>query len=358
MRKVPIAAILSTQKLTLLIVYLQWLFLRPRARLGAFLWRLRGGRPGARYTAPLVSTAHCTMTAPLPIRDGIAPSFLWLPTGCWPSLLAFLLQRFVHVDETVLLARMARGEVVDDAGRAYGSSCPYRPQTRVWYYREVAEEPPIPFEADILHRDEQLLVVDKPHFLATTPGGRYLQQTLLVRLRKQLDAPQLTPIHRLDRETAGVVLFSLQPASRGAYQRLFEQRAVHKEYEAVAPFREELSLPCVHQSRMVESEVSFVMQEALGPANSATQIELLERRGELALYRLAPQSGRKHQLRLHMASLGIPILHDTFYPQLLPQAADDYGRPLQLLARAIAFADPVSGEARYFASRRTLAAWV
>ncbi|WP_374349312.1 RluA family pseudouridine synthase [Chitinimonas sp.] len=294
------------------------------------------------------------MTSPLPRRDGIAPSYLWLPAGQWPSLYAFLVQRFAHLGEDVLRQRIERGELLDEHGQPISLSTPYRQGGRIWYYREVPAETPVPFQADILHRDAQLLVVDKPHFLAMIPAGRHLHETLLVRLRKELDLPELTPIHRLDRETAGVVLFCLDPASRGVYQRLFEQRAVEKEYEALAPIRADLQLPLVHRSRLEEGREFFTMCEVPGEPNSETRIELIAQHGEFGHYRLQPHTGKKHQLRAHMAALGIPILHDPWYPVKLPDKGEDFSRPLQLLARSIAFRDPLTGEPRRFESRRAL----
>lgn len=234
------------------------------------------------------------------------------------------------------------------------AATPYRPGSRIWYYREVPPETPVPFEEAILYRDEHLLVVDKPHFLATVPGGRYLRETLLARLRNKLDLPELTPVHRLDRETAGLVLFCIHPPSRGKYQALFEQRSVQKVYEAIAPFRADLELPRVHRSLLREGsrngERFFTMQEVAGEPNSETRIALIERRGDLAKYRLEPHTGRKHQLRAHMAALGVPILNDPWYPAVLEDKGDDFSRPLQLLAREIEFVDPLSGEARQFSS--------
>lgn len=296
--------------------------------------------------------------SPLPIKDRIPPSYAWLPAGQWPNLLAWLVERFPHLERGVLEDRLVRGEIVDEEGRAMCADTPYRPGSRIWYYREVPAETPVPFEEVVLYRDERLLVVDKPHFLATVPGGRYLRETLLTRLRSKLDLPQATPIHRLDRETAGVVLFCIDPASRGRYQALFEQRSVQKVYEAIAPFRADLALPCVHRSRLEEGsrngERFFTMQEVGGEPNSETRIELIERRGELAKYRLAPHTGRKHQLRAHMAALGVPILNDPWYPTVIEDKGDDFSKPLQLLAREIAFVDPLSGEPRQFSTRLKL----
>lgn len=307
-----------------------------------------------RYTAPVTKP----LPSPLPYRDGVAPSYAWLPAGDWRVLLDWLLVRFPHVGQVVMLERLQRGEIVDEAGRIMTADTPYRAGSRIWYYREVPTETPVPFTESILHRDEHLLVVDKPHFLATTPGGRYLRETLLARLRERLDLPHLTPIHRLDRETAGVVLFCLHPPSRGAYQRLFEQRSVQKVYEAIAPFRADLEFPRVHRSLLREGarngERFFTMQEVAGEPNSETRIALLEQQGALARYRLEPHTGRKHQLRAHMAALGIPILNDPWYPVVSEDKGDDFSRPLQLLAREIEFVDPVSGEVRRFESRLSL----
>jgi tRNA pseudouridine32 synthase/23S rRNA pseudouridine746 synthase len=293
--------------------------------------------------------------SPLPIRDGVAPSNLWLQPGVWPHMLAFLTERFPDVAAATWLARMARGEVVDDAGVCLQPDDPYRWGVRIFYYRELEGETVIPFEARVLYQDQHILVVDKPHFLAVIPSGRFLHQTLLVRLKKTLQLPDLTPIHRLDRETAGVIIFSHNAASRGAYQSLFQKRAVHKVYEALAPTLYGRSFPFTHRSRMVEGTPFFRMQEVAGEPNSETHVDLIEQRGALSLYQLQPVTGRKHQLRVHLAALGIPIINDAFYPLALPCKADDMSQPLQLLARAIAFDDPLTGQARFFESERTLA---
>jgi tRNA pseudouridine32 synthase / 23S rRNA pseudouridine746 synthase len=292
--------------------------------------------------------------SPLPIRDGVAPSYLWLPEGRWDNLLDFLGQRFPDVDGATWRSRMARGEVVDGAGSTLGPGSAYRRGMRIWYYRELERETPIPFEAQILFRDAHLLVVDKPHFLPTIPGGRFLHETLLVRLKKSLGLDDLTPIHRLDRETAGVVIFSHHLASRGAYQSLFQQRCVEKEYEALAAPLAGAQFPFVYRSKMVEGTPFFRMQEVEGEPNSETEIDVIANRADATLYRLRPRTGRKHQLRVHLAALGIPILNDAFYPVALPCKEDDVSRPLQLLARAIAFADPYTGQRRRFESLRAL----
>ena len=294
------------------------------------------------------------LSLPLPVRDGVAPSYLWLPQGRWPNMLAFLIERYPQIPAATWLARMARGEVVDGAGVALLPESTVVADTRIFYYRELASETIIPFEEHILFEDAHLVVVDKPHFLPTIPGGRFLHETLLVRLKKKLGLSDLSPIHRLDRETAGVVIFSKQQATRGAYQSLFQQRAVDKVYEALAPTLLGRTFPFVYASRMVDGTPFFRMQEVDGEPNSETMIDVIEHRLDATLYRLHPYTGRKHQLRVHMAALGAPIINDAFYPIALPCKADDMSQPLQLLARAIAFADPLSGAARRFESAKKL----
>ncbi len=291
---------------------------------------------------------------PLPVRDGVGPSYLWLGEDRAGGMLAFLCQQFPAVGEAAWRGRIARGEVVDGAGAVLGEDSQVRRGMRIWYYREIEEETPIPFEEQVLFRDEHLVVVDKPHFLPMMPSGRFLRETLLVRLKDKLALPHLTPIHRLDRETAGVVLFSHCEASRGAYQSLFQQRSVAKTYEALAGPMAGRSFPFTHRSRMVDGTPFFRMQEVEGEPNSETRVDVIGKCGDALLYRLEPHTGRKHQLRVHMASLGAPILNDAFYPVALPCRGDDFSTPLKLLARSIAFRDPLSGQQRRFDSERVL----
>jgi tRNA pseudouridine32 synthase/23S rRNA pseudouridine746 synthase len=207
----------------------------------------------------------------------------------------------------------------------------------------------------VLFQDDLLVVADKPHFLPVTPGGRHLQETLLVRLKRRLGIDTLAPLHRLDRETAGVVVFAVKPETRGAYQALFAQRQVTKHYEAIAPWRPDLTFPLTHRSRLVQDDHFLRMREVPGEANAETLIEVLVVQGDVARYRLTPLTGRTHQLRVHCAALGMPIVGDRMYPTLLAADTDDHAQPLRLLARSIGFVDPISGEARRFDSSRHLA---
>lgn len=292
-----------------------------------------------------------------PMRAGVSASCVALPHGPWSQLADFLAERLPAVTHAQWLQRMALGRVLDEDGAPLPPEAPYRAGTRVYYYRELEVEPLIPFEEGVLYQDAHLLVADKPHFLPVTPTGRYVQQTLLVRLKRRTGVETLSPIHRIDRETAGLVLFSVRPQDRGAYQALFREQVVEKEYEAIAALRPDLPLPAVHRSRIVPDEQFFRQREVPGEPNSETLIELIEARGDLARYRLRPRSGRTHQLRVHMQALGRPIAGDLFYPEVVhgPGHTDeDFSHPLQLLARSIAFTDPVTGEPRRFESRRQL----
>ena len=249
---------------------------------------------------------------------------------------------------------MVAGDVVDEHGRILTPDTPYLAHVRVYYYRDVPQEPRIPFEEVILFQDEQLVVVDKPHFLPVVPSGIYLNETVLVRLKQKLGIDTLVPVHRIDRDTAGLVMFSVQPATRAAYHALFSQRTVQKTYEAIAPWRADLVFPMTRTSRMVEAGHFMLQHEVNGPPNATTEMEVLEVQGALARYRLKPITGKRHQLRVHMAALGLPLSGDGLYPTLTPEGQIDFDNPLQLLAQRVEFVDPVSGQARRFESQRQL----
>ena len=311
-----------------------------------------------------------------PLRDGVSASRVVVSAGPWATLAAFLSQRLRGATDWP--ARLARGDVLDAQGRPLAVDAPCRPGALLWYWRNPAPEPRVPFEITVLHQCAQLVVVDKPHFLPVTPGGRHLQETVLVRLQRLLGMPNLAPMHRLDRETAGVLAFTVQPAQRHAFAALLRQHQAHKVYEAIAPWRADLALPLVCQHRLAQRPGSFMqMQVVPGAPNAETLIELVrhitpgaaawDQPGSpasasvpksLALYRLTPRTGQRHQLRVQLDALGLPIVGDRIYPLLWPEpapdAAPDYHQPLQLLARSLAFVDPLTGEPRCFTSQRRL----
>jgi len=310
--------------------------------------------------------AKQVLLSPLPMREGVSASRTWLPKcgsyknmtenyGHWDTILEFLIERFPFMPKELFLERMARGDIVNQDGEPFREDSPYQAETYLFYYREVPGEPHIPFYEEILYQDKHLIVVDKPHFIPVTPTGRHVKESLLTRLKHRFQSETISPIHRLDRETAGVMLFSRDKQYRSAYQNLFQNREVEKTYEAIAPTSEHL-FPLTHRSRLVKSEQTFfIMQEMDGEPNAETHIEVVEIKGNLARYRLKPVSGKQHQLRVHLMSLGSPILNDPFYPELLPKdRCEDYSKPLQLLAKSIKFVDPFSGEVRQFETTRSL----
>ncbi|MDF2489559.1 MAG: pseudouridine synthase [Pseudomonas sp.] len=292
------------------------------------------------------------MTSPFdPARH--QASTLCLPPGNWATVLDCLCDHFKAISREQWLDRIARARVLDASGQAIGIDLPYRQGMRIHYFREVPNEKPIPVQEAILHVDEHLVVADKPHFLPVTPTGEYVEQTLLRRLIRRLDNPHLVPLHRIDRHTAGLVLFSANPQTRAAYQSLFPNRQIDKRYQAIAAALPSLDFPLVHKSRLAHGEPFFRMQEVPGIANSETVAEVLERNGPWWRYGLSPVTGKTHQLRVHMSALGAGICNDPFYPELR-QVEDDYSRPLKLLAQSLGFKDPLTGQARYFESRLSL----
>ncbi|MGY5030085.1 pseudouridine synthase [Streptomyces sp. 900116325] len=299
--------------------------------------------------------------APMPQRDGIDPVRVRLPEdpdGEWATVRDHLLARFAGaIGADRVDAMFAEGRFVSVHGRVAPDE-PYTAGRFLWFHRDFAPEEPVPFPVGVVHHDARLVIADKPHFLATTPRGRHITETAVARLRRELGLPSLQPAHRLDRLTAGLVLFVVRPEDRGAYQTLFRDKLVRKEYEAVAPYDPSITFPRTVRSRIVKERGVIAAREEPGEANSESRIELLEHREGLGRYRLLPTTGRTHQLRVHMNALGLPLVHDPVYPVIEPEgAADDWTRPLQLLARVLEFTDPVTGGPRRFESGLRLSAW-
>jgi tRNA pseudouridine32 synthase/23S rRNA pseudouridine746 synthase len=291
--------------------------------------------------------------------EGVSSSRVYLSADKqYPSLLEFFINQFPHIDRSEWEARFSEGLVMTVDGQAVMPQDAYQPNTHLIYFRRLAREPEIPFEEVILFQDAHIVVADKPHFLPVTPSGLYLHQTLLNRLKKSTGIQTLSPIHRIDRDTAGLVIFSVNPNERAQYQNLFRDRVVKKVYEAIAPYSEALNeqLPMTYQSRLEESEHFLQMQEVEGEPNADTEIELMEVSKPWARYRLTPGSGKKHQLRCHLNALGIPIKGDQIYPILTPyqEYELDFSNPLQLLAKEIHFQDPITKEERRFVSKRAI----
>ncbi|OZE37110.1 MULTISPECIES: pseudouridine synthase [unclassified Rhodococcus (in: high G+C Gram-positive bacteria)] len=292
--------------------------------------------------------------APLPLRDGLDPTRVRMPdkaTGV--TVLEHLRARFPQ-DAARLTEKVAGGEVVDAAGVPIDSTTVAKPRSDIYLYRDPPVEPTVPFSLDVLHQDENLLVVDKPHFLATTPRGAYVARSALVLLRRRFDLPELSPAHRLDRLTAGVLVFTVRQQARRPYQELFTQRAITKQYDAIAPLAQDMDFPLTVRSRIIKERGVLQAREVPGEPNADTFVELVDTLGTHGLYRLHPRTGKTHQLRVHMCSLGIPIVGDNFYPAFRNVADDDYSDPLRLLARSIEFVDPLSGLVRRFESDRSL----
>jgi tRNA pseudouridine32 synthase/23S rRNA pseudouridine746 synthase len=251
-------------------------------------------------------------------------------------------------------ARLEAGEFVDQAGLPWTGEEPYRSNAFIWFHRPVGLEAVVPFAIEVLHQDARIVVVDKPHFLATTPNGTHVRDTVLVRLRDSLALPELTPAHRLDRLTAGVLVLTTQREHRSAYANLFQTRTVDKTYEALAPYDPTVELPHRVTNRIEKHRGSLQAEVVAGEPNAETLVEVLETRGDVARYRLTPSTGKTHQLRVHMAALGLPILGDSLYPTVLDVEPDDFAAPLQLVARTLRFTDPVDQTLREYTSRFAL----
>ncbi len=288
----------------------------------------------------------------IPTRNGVGASRVSLPAGAWPTVLDFLLERMPDISRDEWLHRFAHGLVLNEEAQPVVATQTYTPHTKLYYYRHIDNEPTLPEKASIVYEDDHLIVADKPHFMPVTPAGRYVQQSLLVQLKHLTGNDDLVPLHRIDRETAGLVMFGKRVADRDAYHALFRDKEMHKVYEAVAAFNPSLELPRTHTSRLQPDALFFRTQEVAGEPNSETRISLLKVEGSRALYQLEPVSGKRHQLRVHMMALGLPLEGDQFYPTVLrgPDAEEDFSNPLQLLAKSVCFTDPVTGELREFHS--------
>ncbi|MBN0971197.1 pseudouridine synthase [Gordonia sp. BP-94] len=314
---------------------------------------------GAGSTDPVRRRRGRARPSPLPIRDGVDATRVVLRSGpeltVGQALLAAPVLAGLTADD--LGRRAAAGEIVDADGRPADLAAPSSRNVSLYLYRDLDDEIAVPFDLPVIHHDENIVVVDKPHFLATMPRGRHVTETALVRLRRELGSDTVSPAHRLDRLTAGVLLFTLRPEVRAAYQDLFASRTARKEYLALAPADEALASTVTVRDRIEKTAGDLRALVVDGPVNAISDITLTEVVGGLGVYRLVPHTGRTHQLRLHMASLGVPIVDDPLYPDVRPGLAalpdhGDFTRPLRLVARSLEFTDPLTGEERRFESRR------
>ncbi len=294
--------------------------------------------------------------ASLPLKHGVSPSRLYLeklnPTPT--SLLAFLCDKFPHITPKVWQERFDAQQIFDHTGKALSSNHPYHHGSYIFYYRHVADEIAVPFTHRLIFENDDIMVVDKPHFLTTAPAGRYVKETLLSRLKDSTQNTNLSPIHRLDKDTAGLLLISKNPATRHLYQGLFASGQIHKVYHAIAPYQA-FDFPIKVSVHLDRGEPFYTMKVCQDKApNTTTDIRLLSRNGDLAKYELSPSTGKLHQLRVHMYHLGIPITNDPYYPKVKHRADDDFDRPLQLLAKSLQFIDPITGQKMMFVSDRAL----
>ncbi len=281
-----------------------------------------------------------------PDRDALQPE-PWPTMGTW---LEERLSEFIDVP-----AFLAEDRFVYEAGTPVAGNDPYRPHTFVWFHRDLREEASVPGEIHIVHRDERIVVIDKPAFLSTIPRGRHVQQSVVVRLRAELGLPELSPLHRLDRVTSGLLMLATVKRWRAPYQSMFQRGEVAKTYRALARHDPELELPVTVRNHLSKQRGQMQAEVVPGaPVNAESLIERESVLGDEAIYRLTPATGRTHQLRMHMLGLGIPISGDPLYPVVRGIAVDDFAHPLQLLASGVSFTDPIDGSPRHFDSVRTL----
>lgn len=297
--------------------------------------------------------------SPLPQRQGLDAAWIRTPKGTqWATLRDHLVERLPRLAPERIDEMFAERGFVDDVGEPLERDAPYRPHVFVWFHRDLPDEVDVPFDIEILYRDDRIVVVDKPHFLSTIPRGSHIQQSVVVKVRRMLGLPELVPAHRLDRITAGVLLLTAERQWRGAYQSMFESRLIEKEYEAIAAAPGAVAMPQLVRSHIVKERGIMQAHELPGrEPNAETHIELVEQRGGLGRYRAVPHTGKTHQIRLHMNTIGLPILGDPFYPVVTGIPVDDFSAPLQLLSKTLRFVDPVDGTHREFRSRRILDAW-
>lgn len=284
------------------------------------------------------------------MSNSVKASSLVLPQGQWSNIYDYLCFRFESVSAEIWSDRFERGKVLDENYIPLTLNTPFQPGKRIFYYREISNESVIPFTETILYQDEHILIADKPHFLPVVPAGSYVRETLLSRLIQKTNNPELQPLHRIDRHTAGLVLFSVNKQTRGTYQSLFSQQRIHKSYEAIAPALPELNFPHVRQSRIVQGDQFFLSQETAGDINAITEISVLKKQSDYWKYKIQPVTGKKHQIRLHMFAIGAPLMNDCFYPKVDDEVGADFERPLQLLAKHLSFDDPLNGRSFSFES--------
>ncbi|ESK40068.1 hypothetical protein P256_00507 [Acinetobacter nectaris CIP 110549] len=291
-----------------------------------------------------------------PMRNGVSPSRVYLPAHqSYTTIFEFLCQNFPHITNTEWEERVQNQLIIDQNLNPITINTPYKSNEVIFYYRFLAHEFHVPYQHDIIFENDEIIVVDKPHFLTMSPTGQYLQETLLVRLKHETQNELLTPIHRLDRETAGVVMFSKRAENRAIYQQLFAHKQVFKQYHAIAQFHPNITLPTTTQYHMQKGNPFYTMQiVANEKPNSETHIECLEHNQIWAKYLLTPTTGKQHQLRVHLNALGIPILNDPYYPIVQHKEPDDFSQPLQLLAKKLCFTDPFTKAEMQFFSQQDL----